>query len=145
MDEEVLFRDELAVIARPGHPCLENGAPGLDQLLWWPWVIPLPNTPARAALDRAFAAKGLAAPPDHVQATSASFSRSIVSSTDYLASASRGQARKDERAGILRIVPVDLSGTAREIGIALRAGSQPSPDMQALVEALRVEAAALGS
>lgn len=145
VDQEVLFCDELALIARTGHPCLLHGTPKLEQLLQWPWVVPLPDTPARMVLEHAFAQQGLAPPADHVQATSAAFTRAIVSSTDYLASASLGQALKDERAGILRIVPVPMSGTSRDVGIMTRTGSEPSPDLQALVEALRLQAAALAS
>jgi len=138
VEQEALFNDELAVIARPGHPCFHlDQPPTLKDLLRWLWVVPLPNTPARAALERAFAAQGLPPPPDDVQATSAGFTRSIVADTDYLALASSGQARKDERVGILRIVPVGISGTSRHIGIAMRSGGEPSPDLQALVEALR--------
>ena len=141
--QEALFRDELAVIARLDHPCLRGGTPTPRQLLRWPWVVPLPNTPARAALERAFSEQGLPPPPDHVQATSAGFTRAIVSQTDYLAFASRGQARKDERAGILRVVPAAIGDTTREIGVALRTGSEPSPDLQELLQALRAQAAGL--
>lgn len=140
IEQETLFSDQLAVIARPGHSCLRGGAPSLHQLLAWPWVVPLPNTPARAAVERAFAEQGAAPPADYVQATSAGFTRSIVAETDYLAFASRGQAKKDERAGILRVVTLALPTTSRDVGIALRSGGELSPDLQALVEALREQA-----
>jgi DNA-binding transcriptional LysR family regulator len=141
VEQEALFRDDLSVVARPGHPCLKAEAPTLAQLLEWPWVVPLPATPARAALERTFADEGLVPPGDHLQATSAQFTREIVARTDHLALASHGQAREDEHAGILRIVPVAMRGTTREIGIARRSGSDPSPDLQALVESLREQSA----
>ncbi|WP_354003685.1 LysR substrate-binding domain-containing protein [Ramlibacter aurantiacus] len=145
VEQEPLFQDELAVIARPDHPCLQGADLSLQSLLHWPWVVPLPNTPARAALERAFTAAGLAPPDDFVQATSSGFTRAIVSGTDYLAFASMGQARRDERAGILRVVPVPMSSTTRKIGIAMRSGGEPSPDLLALLESLRLQAGALGS
>lgn len=141
VQQEALFRDDLAVIARPGHPCLRDGPPTLERLLHWPWVVPLPGTPARAALQRLFADQGLPAPRDDLQATSTPFTRMIVTRTDHLALASQGQARHDERAGILAIVPIDTRCSSRTIGLALRSGGEPSPDLQALVEALREQAA----
>lgn len=140
IEQETLFSDQLAVIARPGHPCLQGEALSLPQLLAWPWVVPLPNTPARAAVERAFADQGAAPPADYVQATSAGFTRAIVTETDYLAFASCGQATKDQRAGILRIVTSALPATARDIGIAMRSGGEPSPDLHALVQSLREQA-----
>lgn len=138
-----LFSDELAIVARTGHPCLESGLQSLHQLRQWPWVVPLPNTPARATLDRIFADQGLASPCDRLQATSALFTRATVASSDCLALASWGQARQDEVAGILRIVPVVTSVTSREIGLAFRSNDQPAPDLQALVDALCEQSAVL--
>jgi LysR family transcriptional regulator of gallate degradation len=141
VEQESLFHDELVVVARPGHPCLGSGVPTLEQLLQWPWIVPLPATPARVALERVFAEQGLALPRDQLQATSAQFTRTIVAHTDHLALASRGQALEDERVGFLRIVPVVMGSMSREIGIALRGGGESSPDLRALVEALREQAA----
>jgi LysR family transcriptional regulator of gallate degradation len=135
--QQLLFREDLAIVARPGHPCLRGGVPKLADLLQWPWVVPLPFTPARAALERAFAQHGLPPPRDDLQATSAQFTRTLVAGTDHLALASRGQAEEDAAAGLLALLPLTLDGSMREIGLALRAGSEPSPDLQALVEALR--------
>lgn len=130
--QQTLFQDDLSIVARPGHPCLLSGrAPALADLLQWPWVVPLPATPARAALQRLFHEAGLAPPPDHLQATSAQFTRAIVMHTDHLALASRGQVQEDEEAGVLRILPVDMRGTSRTIGIALR-------DLRALRDAGKV-------
>ena len=138
--QEVLMIDELGVICRPGHPCLTPVAPlRLEQLLHFPWVVPLKNTPARAALHDAFAAESLEPPGDALQATSTIFTRAIVGGSDHLALASIGEAQKDEAAGLLRIVPIKLQGAKRNIGIAVRAIGDLSPDLQALVEALRAE------
>ena len=47
------------------------------------------------------------------------------------------EAQDDERAGVFRIVPVPLQGTMRPIGAAVRATGEPSPDVVALLAALR--------
>ncbi|HSW04837.1 LysR substrate-binding domain-containing protein [Aquabacterium sp.] len=135
--QELLFEEPLAVIARPGHPCLARRALRLADLLAWEWVMPLQDTPAHAALQRAFAAQGLDLPPDALQANNALFTRSLVGLTDRLALTSHSQALADERAGSFRLVPVPLPETTRRIGVALRNGVEPSPDLAAVLEAMR--------
>jgi len=141
MRQETLFEDDLAVIARAGHPCLAKPALSLKDLLRWEWVVPLQGTPASLALERVFASQGLAPPPGRLQASSGAFTSALVSQTDRLALASYGQARQDQRAGALRLVPVPLHGTARKIGVAVRDSGEPSPDLLVLLEALRAAAA----
>lgn len=135
--QELLFEEPLAVIARPGHPCLKRRALKLADLLAWPWVMPPQGTPANTALHKAFAARGLDAPHDALQANNAVFTRALVGLTDRLALTSLSQALADERDGSFRLVPVALPDTTRRIGVALRDGVEPSPDLAAVLEAMR--------
>ena len=139
--QEILFEEELAVIARPGHPCFARRGLTLAQLQDWRWLVPLPGTPAGLALDAAFEARGLARPARGLQATSPLFTRALVARSDRLAIASRGEALEEERAGRLRIVPVALPDTRRRIGVAVRGLGEPSPEIAELLRALREAAA----
>ena len=140
--QEVLFDEDLVVVCRPGHPCLGHAALTLGDLHRWRWVLPLPGTPAHAALQRAFAAAGLALPREAAQATSALFTRAFVARTDCLTLATRSQAIEDRASGQLGIAPLRLSGSERPIGISTRSIGEPSPDLMVVVEALRSAAAA---
>lgn len=136
--QETLVDEALAVIARRGHPCLQRGrAPRLADLLACEWVVPLPGTPASLALHRLFAGAGLAPPEGRLQASSAVFTRAIVRRTDRLALTSLGQALEDEQTGALVRLPIALPPTSRPVGIALREAGEPSPDLRAVVDALR--------
>jgi LysR family transcriptional regulator, regulator for genes of the gallate degradation pathway len=139
--QEVLVGEPLSVIARVGHPCLRADALALADLLRWDWVVPLPGTPAAAALARVFAAAGAPPPEDALQASSAVFTRAIVACSDRLALTSHGAALEDERGGCVRRVPVELAQTVRPIGIALRASGVPSPDLRVVLQSLRAAAA----
>ena len=142
--QEVLFDDDLAVVARAGHPCLKQPKGlTLRNLLQWPWVVPLADTPASAALARVFAAQGLAAPAAALQASSPAMTRALVLQAGRLALGSRAQALDDQRRDRVRVVPVALPGTTRPIGLALRAGVEPAPDLRLLLDELRAVAAAL--
>lgn len=138
--QELLFTDELAVVARAGHPCLLQPALTLDALRQWDWVVPLEGTPASLALARVFADQGLGAPPAAMQASSPAMTRALVMSTDRLALASRGQALEENRFDTLRLVPVPLPGTRRGIGLMVRSESLPSPDLRALIDELHAVA-----
>lgn len=139
--QELLFEEDLAVIARKGHPCLARKKLKLGDLLAWEWVVPLAGTPASAALRHAFASSGLEPPTSVLQANNAPFTRALVRDTDRLALTSRGQALEDERLGLFKLVPVVLPGTTRQIGIAVRDTGIPSPDLVAVLQALRDAAA----
>ncbi len=135
--QELLFEEGLAVIARRGHPCLALTDLKLVDLLQWEWIVPLAGTPASGALQRAFDSAGLAPPAGALQANNPPFTRAMVRVTDRLALTSHEQAQEDERSGQFNMIPVQLMGTTRSIGVAIRANSTPSPDLAAVLQALR--------
>jgi DNA-binding transcriptional LysR family regulator len=136
--QEALLDDDLAVVARCDHPLFARARPiRARELGRWPWIVPLDGTPASAALRRSFDAIGLAPPVGALQANGPGFTRAAIARTDRLALASRAQALQDAAAGHLRVVPVALPGTTRRIGLTTRSIGDPSPDLQALVAALR--------
>ncbi|HSW05152.1 LysR family transcriptional regulator [Aquabacterium sp.] len=132
-----LFDDDLVVVARAGHPCLQRELKGLSDLLQWNWVIPLPGTPADRALREVFRSQGLLAPASGLQASSPALTLSFVMQTGRLAIASRGQALVDNHGGQLCIVPLELPSTMRRIGVATRAMGEPSHDLRLFLEACR--------
>ena len=135
--QEQLVEEPLAILARRGHPCLERRALKLADLLAYEWVLPLPGTPASRALHRLFAQANLNPPDRRLEASSAVFTRGIVQGSDRLALTSLGQALEDERTGLFARVPLDLQPTVRPVGVAMRDTGDPSPDVRAVVEALR--------
>ncbi len=140
--EELLFTDHLLPVVRAGHPLLERGSPKtLRALLAWPWIGPLPGTPARAAFERAFAAAGLTAPEVGLQVNSPSVVRSMLLAGNQVALVSPLQIRAEVAAGVLILLPVPVTGTERAIGITQRRGGLPSPTCNALVRELRAVAA----
>ncbi len=135
--QEALFADDLVVVCRRGHPCLQVGALHVADLRRWRWVLPLPGTRSRAALQRLFDAAGLPLPHEALQATGALFTRTFMAQADCLSLAPRRQAMADRDAGHLEIAPITIADSSRAIGIYTRSIGEPSPDLQAVVEALR--------
>jgi LysR family transcriptional regulator of gallate degradation len=144
--EHLLFVDRLVPVVRAGHPLLAQWRGGrsrraLRELLRWPWIGPLPGTPARSAFERAFIDAGLAVPRVDLQANSPPVVRSVLMGSDHIAMVSTLQIRAEVASGLLAVVPVAVSGTERSIGAMLRRDSQLSAAVDAAFAALRDAAA----
>ncbi len=142
--EQLLFEDWLRPVVRAGHPALAGKRPPrtLKALLRWPWVGPLPGTPARAAFERAFAAAGLDVPPVVLQANSPAVVRSVLMAGDAVAMLSPLQIRAELASGLLALPPVPVQGTERAIGVTLRRDGLPSPACLRLLAGLQAVARA---
>lgn len=144
VQESLLFVDKLLPVVRHGHPALQAARPprSLKPLLRWPWVGPLPGTPARAAFERAFEAAGLAVPVVQLQANAPAVVRSVLMAGDAVAMLSRLQIRAEVASGLLVLLPVPVRGTERNIGITQRRDGLPSVAASQLVRALQAVATA---
>lgn len=149
--EHVLFVDRLVPVVRAGHPLAaalrggrgSRGRRALRDLLCWPWIGPLPGTPARSAFERAFSDAGLAVPRVDLQANSPPVVRSVLMGSDHVAMVSMLQIRAEVASGLLAVVPVAVSGTERSIGAMLRRDTQLSAVGDAALAALRDTALAV--
>jgi LysR family transcriptional regulator of gallate degradation len=144
--EHLLFVDRLVPVVRAGHPLLAQWRGGrsrraLRELLRWPWIGPLPGTPARSAFERAFIDAGLAVPRVDLQANSPPVVRSVLMGSDHIAMVSTLQIRAEVASALLAVVPVAVSGTERSIGAMLRRDAQLSAAVDAAFAALRDAAA----
>lgn len=141
--EDLLFVDRLLPVVRAAHPLARprRRAPPLRGLLRWPWLAPLPGTPARAAFERAFVRAGLPVPTVALQANSPALVRAMLLADDRIAMVSAWQVRADVASGLLVMLPHKVSGTERAIGITRRRDAQPTPTVVQLLAALREVAA----
>lgn len=144
--EETLVIDHLVVAARRGHPVFNAARrPPLRNLCAWPWIGPLPGTPAQTAFERAFAAAGLAAPLPALQSHSTAVVRSVLMAGDHLTLISPLQIRADLESGLLAILPLALQGVERHIGVTQRRDGLPSSASAALLQELRAVGQALAA
>lgn len=143
--EDRLFVDTLVPVMRADHPALRRRVRGLAQLRSWPWIGPLPGTPAYAAFERAFAAEGVAPPTVALQTYSHALLRSVLACSDHIALVSPWHLRSDLQSGVLRSLPLPLQGTRRAIGITTRRDALLQPAALRLVQTLHAIAQEAGS
>lgn len=142
--QETLFSDEFCVVVRNGHPLQWVGPLRWQDLASRPWILPMPNTPAEAAFERAFRAEGLTPPVGGLHVNSPLLTQALLLESDRLVLMSPRQLHREVSAGLLVLLPLRTRMTARSIGVTTRTDHSPSPGMKFLLQALRDEASFLG-
>ena len=132
---QVLFDEELILLARPQHP-LAGHPLTADDLAQTQWILPRDNTPARHLLDSAFQALGMNEPQPVVETGDLAIVRGLLLNSDMVAAVSSHQLEYELRAGILAPLQLNLPNTRREIGFTFRQGALHSPATQALLRSI---------
>ena len=124
VEERPLFHDDLVLVAGLRHPLAQARGVTVADLAAYPWVVARAGTPTRAHFDRLFADGPR--PASLVEFGSLILMRELLQATDHLGCISRLQARAETDRGLLAILPFDLPGSSRPIGLTLRAGWLPT-------------------
>lgn len=137
---EQLLVEPVAAVARPGHPLITApGRPVTD----FPLILPPPRAVIRPAVEQFFLSIGQEMPDALVETVSLAVGRGFVQISDAVWFISRGVVGEELRLGTL--VALDLPGLpeiAGPVGLTRRAGAEPAPEVQALMQALRAAASA---
>lgn len=134
VEQEPLFEDPLAVVARAFHPLTRKPAVTLDDLAACQWVVPRLGTPTRARFDALFAGRP---PRGLVETSSQILVRGLLLGSDRLTFISAHQIRHEHELGLLVVLPVDLAGTERPIGLTMRRGWRPTATQKRFLDFLR--------
>ncbi|MHB0775240.1 LysR family transcriptional regulator [Halomonas sp. WWR20] len=130
--QERLFNDRLAVAARHDHPLTRHASLTLRDLLDAQWVAPRRGTPARRSFEHEFRSAGLEPPEIVVEAGNLSTIRTLLMDSDRVTLVSPHQVHFEIESGQLALLPIQLKGTLRPIGITVRADESPTQALQVL-------------
>ncbi|MHA7846827.1 LysR family transcriptional regulator [Serratia sp. D1N4] len=133
---EVLFEEELILLARPNHP-LSGRAIENEKLTDIKWVLPRNHAPSRHLLEVAFDNMGLTSPKPVVESGDPAVVRALLLGSDMVAAVSSHQLDYEVSEGILIPLHINLAGTRREIGLMTRQGALNSPATDALINCIR--------
>jgi len=137
LQQETLFLDRLAVVARAAHPLAQRPRLGWKDLRDAAWIMPMPNTPAQVAFEQALRVAGIPIPADALRVNSALMMQALLARSDRLALMSPRHLQDEIRAGLLVELPVPVRHEPRMIGLVRRSDHLPTPAAQALLDALR--------
>ena len=138
LTQQELFQDSLSIIARAGHPLLSKHKVSLDDLRGYAWVVSREGTPTRGIFDRLGLGQcrraAAALPP--IIAGSSVVVRGLLMETDRLTVLSPRQVAHEISTGLLCVVPFELDGATRAIGVTVRSNWQPTALQSAVMETI---------
>ncbi len=132
-DDRVLIEDRVALVARSGHPLAGKRHLTDIDLSGYPWVLSRAGTPLRESLEAFFRGRGVAPPLPAVETGDLALLRGLLVESDMLTVLSAHQLHHEIATGQLAVLPYDMAGLERRIGLITRRGTHLSPGADALL------------
>lgn len=131
-----LFRDDLCMVVRDGHPLLRKRKLKLADLADAQWMLPGPEVSARRHVELQFAQAGLQAPKIVLQVNNtASQMRQVLCETDLVSLLTESMLVGHLGKG-LTVLPLQQARMKRTVGITLLKSAQRQPMTSRFVELL---------
>jgi LysR family transcriptional regulator of gallate degradation len=141
VEEELLFPNPYAVVARRDHPLARRKTITLRDLAGYQWIMPGSGTPRRQAFERMFEGR-TELPKVSIETTSMEIYKTVLATSDRITLMSQLEARLDDHFG-LKVLPFQSPVLRRSDGIATRAGWKPTGIHRKFLELLRAHARVL--
>lgn len=138
---EQLFLEPVAAVVRANHPLLADPTAGLES---FPLILPPPGAIIRPLVEAYFLRLGKEVPQAPFEAVSLAIGRGILRGSDAVWFISRGVVSEELEAGSLGQLALDGMPSGGPVGLTRRAGTEPGPEVETLMRAVR-QAAADGS
>jgi LysR family transcriptional regulator of gallate degradation len=132
-ESKALFEDKAALVARAGHPLSARKILGPTDLAGFPWALSRAGTPLREALEQFFLRQGALPPEPAVETGDLALLRGLLVSSDMLTVLSAHQLHHEVKTDQLIVLPYEMSGMERHIGVTTRRGAHLSPGARALI------------
>jgi molybdate transport repressor ModE-like protein len=145
LQHETLHTDSAVVVAHADHPLAARRSVKPAELAGQRWVLARRHELERRALDELFLQAGLKPIDAEIETTSAVMMKTVVLQGRHLTFLPRELIHWEERAGLLRPVPVAAPQWARAVGITRRRRGRPTPAAASLAAALRAVASRLAA
>lgn len=136
VEQEILFRDALAIVAHPSHPLVGKRNLHIDDTLAYPWVAPPRETPAGQYLFNTLRIHERPRTPVRVVSSSMVTLRGMLAEGRYISIVSRHQISIDERLGMITALDIPLKGHVREIGLTFRKSWRPTKTQMQFIDYL---------
>ena len=131
-----LLEDKTALIVRKDHPLAGKKTLSLADLAGYPWVLSRAGTPLRDSLEQFFRRQHAEPPVPAVETGDLALLRGLLVSSDMLTVLSAHQLYHEVRTEQLVVLPLEMPGMERRIGVTTRRGAHLSPGAHALLEEL---------
>ncbi len=136
--EEHLFDEWLTLVTRRDHP-LAQANPSLEALVRGSWVVGPHGTPTRRFLDDLLLENGLTPPAQICEMVTFPLAEQMVRHSDSIGLLTYSTRKRSALSDGLRIVPLDLDGGLRKIGLTRRVGQTHTAAHRLFSEILATE------
>ncbi|MCK9508223.1 MAG: LysR family transcriptional regulator [Pigmentiphaga sp.] len=136
-EEEELFGGASQVVVGCHHPLLKAKRIRWPDLADYPWVLPPIGSLPRGPLETTFQEYGLPMPSDSIETLSVPCIAHYLHSTDAIGLLSPVAARHYNGLGVLAVLPLELLGLLRPIGLTWNKQRALSPATALLMQCLR--------
>src|SRR4051812_6815783 len=137
MDREILFEEPLVVVAGVDNPWARRRKINLAELVNEPWTWPAAGTAFDARVVEAFRASGLKPPRAKVYAEAINMRTTLAANGRFLAVVPAYIMRFSAKHVSLKVLPVELPTTHRQIGIITLKNRMLSPLAQLFIDCAR--------
>lgn len=134
---ETIYHEPISMLARAGHPLLDDPAPNAATVASYGLVLPSLEQRLGQEVDGVIASSGLIMPSSLLRSTSISFIRELVLTSNFVTILPRLMLAGDLGRGAAGIVPIAMSSGRRPAGIITLRHRRRPPSVVALLAALR--------
>lgn len=131
-----LVDDPLCVVCATTHPLAGKRRIALADLAQYSWALPAATGLTTQLVYQAFLRAGLPVPSTLVESDHMASSVAICTGTTLLTVAANAESRRQERLGLIRVLPIDFDLGAPPLAMICRAGSAQSTAVVAFRDAL---------
>ena len=137
--QETLFQDPLSIVVGANHPLLKRKSPSLKDTLNYPWIAPPRATPTGTYLYDTLKIPEAANTPVRIVSSSLILLRGLMMQKDYITIMSSKQIEVEHDQGLLFPLPIELTDSARSIGLTFRIGWKPTATQNRFIDLIRDE------
>ncbi len=137
LDKEMLYDEQMAVIARRGHPLHDQRRLSLRGLRGQSWILPPPDTAFYRQLAQSFEMAGVDVPPHSVRTLSTPVTLGLVARTDAIAVVPRSILTLGSASSEVQALRVKLPQATGPVGFVRLTEASASPAMLAFMDCCR--------
>lgn len=135
--EENLTVDDRMIVCRAGHPLSRRDRIDKSELAGFDWVVPRKGSVTRAHFDAVLGPAFADRTPKMIETASFSVLRGLLLQSDRLALVSLRGIAYERMCGHLTVLPLELCGSARPIGLTMRLDWRPTDFQAAVLKMIR--------
>lgn len=134
---EALFNEPMVAVVKPGHALAGKARPGWADLAAMPCVMPPPWASLRVKLEQQFFRHGLHPPTDLIETSSFLAQATFLGQRGGAGFMARSVARRFEREGMLKVLPLKVPVELPAIGLITLRGRTATTTTSQLMDCLR--------